>query len=486
MSTLRTYTPSPSPPSSPSSPSTSSSGSRRRVAFQEAPSSPPSSEFFGLYGCPPQPASRVWQGSVFPHHPYAGSSKADRPPPLYEKKPITPPITPPKLSPSLRETKASSPEEAPSRSKPLIVNTPPKPLTEDEIWNAAIANAIDLVQPRIDLSLRGLTTIPDEISELGKLVVLPELDDVPPPPPRVSRPFSRIATAPAATTTVRQTLSSTKTSGALKFGSSLNRENGGNIHLYLSNNDISHISPKLFELEKLAVLSLRSNALEEIPPWINRLRNLKELNVGGNQLKWLPSEILDLSLERLLLQPNQFIPCPPQVDAGTTRCLGELTIHARFPSLAELSIRALAQPEESEDECPLKEYYELPTQRGDLPQRYVNTLSLLVSNPFGPGEAEDTDEYISTCPSTLHKIKTFFVEPVVERMEWMNVIAGVELARSLHGGIPVKWRGCSRPCLDFLEEVKGMDDTEDDEDDRFTAGFVAGTATPEFEFSDED
>lgn len=57
------------------------------------------------------------------------------------------------------------------------------------------------------------------------------------------------------------------------------------------------------------MLSLRCNALEELPPSISRLKNLQILNVSQNRLRYLPVELLDLfkpgsALREFLIHPN--------------------------------------------------------------------------------------------------------------------------------------------------------------------------------------
>jgi len=58
------------------------------------------------------------------------------------------------------------------------------------------------------------------------------------------------------------------------------------------------------------VLSLRNNHITELPHSIGKLRNLVELNVAGNQLRWLPWELLNLvdgKLVNLSIGPNPLL-----------------------------------------------------------------------------------------------------------------------------------------------------------------------------------
>lgn len=107
------------------------------------------------------------------------------------------------------------------------------------------------------------------------------------------------------------------------------------IKLFLSRNDLQQLPSELWNLGNLAVLSLRSNSLTEISPSIGRLRNLHELNVAGNQLPFLPFELLALvenKLVQLSLSPNPFVqplPLPTSnmlrsVPSKVDDCLREL------------------------------------------------------------------------------------------------------------------------------------------------------------------
>lgn len=117
------------------------------------------------------------------------------------------------------------------------------------------------------------------------------------------------------------------------------------IKLFLSKNDLQQLPSELWNLGNLAVLSLRSNSLTEISPSIGRLRNLHELNVAGNQLPFLPFELLALvenKLVQLSLSPNPFVQPLPLPNSTMLRnvpskvddCLRELQrLRARCPSI---------------------------------------------------------------------------------------------------------------------------------------------------------
>ncbi|KAI9669542.1 MAG: hypothetical protein M1817_004661 [Caeruleum heppii] len=83
------------------------------------------------------------------------------------------------------------------------------------------------------------------------------------------------------------------------------------LSLFLSRNLLQTVPGEVFHLEHLTVLSLRNNGLTELPSAIRRLVNLVELNVGGNQLQWLPYDLLGLlgpqkKLKTLSVFPNPF------------------------------------------------------------------------------------------------------------------------------------------------------------------------------------
>ncbi|KAI1784768.1 hypothetical protein LXA43DRAFT_192079 [Ganoderma leucocontextum] len=68
---------------------------------------------------------------------------------------------------------------------------------------------------------------------------------------------------------------------------------------------------------------------------------------------------------------------------------------------------------------------------------------------------------VSECPSPVHRAEdgswaggrvSLYVRYAEERWTWEEVVAGVHVgAESGGGGVPVRWRGCSRGCLAFLD-----------------------------------
>lgn len=79
--------------------------------------------------------------------------------------------------------------------------------------------------------------------------------------------------------------------------------------------------------------------------------------------------------------------------------------------------------------------------------------------------------YYTACPSPHHtdgceadgsKVtrRIYLHAPAEERMEWVKIKGADSL-------VPIRWQGCQRGCLDFLEQpevVQGEDEDKDDED----------------------
>ena len=255
-----------------------------------------------------------------------------------------------------------------------------------------------------------------------------------------------------------------------------------------------------------AIHSLGGNQLTSIPAEISHLSNLRELNVSNNQLTHIPSEMLNMALQTLSLFPNPFrgepgtSPSPfaaPPRQAGSlhrrrsmTRVLSKMapsnrTVSAiiythpqsNVPSLFELCLRVLVSPcllPTAGANANLTELYVLPIP-GEwgpriLPSSVKDILNACIPesvsapqnmSPSGTPRGRDhfhlssrgvTDKDneimgIGSCPNTLHRIKTVFVRHVEERFTWEKVVAGVDVGDT----VPVKWRGCLKGCLAFLD-----------------------------------
>lgn len=132
--------------------------------------------------------------------------------------------------------------------------------TSSKAAKVAISSAIDDANPVLELSRMNLRSIPDEIEDLNNLVSVNLYDEI-------YRP---------------------------------------DIKLYLSNNFLEEINPRLFNLKNLVVLSLRHNNISKIPGKIRNIsKRLNYLQLSGNKINWVPNEILMLvNLQTLSLKPN--------------------------------------------------------------------------------------------------------------------------------------------------------------------------------------
>ncbi|KRK03620.1 leucine-rich repeat-containing protein 40 isoform X3 [Drosophila yakuba] len=85
-------------------------------------------------------------------------------------------------------------------------------------------------------------------------------------------------------------------------------------NLDLSSNTLTHLSPKIVNLQSLTVLTLHDNALVELPPEIGKLEKLMRLNVSHNKLSQLPREIYSLpELRHLNISYNEFNELNPDI-----------------------------------------------------------------------------------------------------------------------------------------------------------------------------
>ena len=86
------------------------------------------------------------------------------------------------------------------------------------------------------------------------------------------------------------------------------------IYLDLSDNELKSFPPEIIKLAKLDFIDLYGNQLTTIPPEITELTNLSGLHLGNNQLTTLPSEIGELTnLTRLYLWTNKLTSLPPEI-----------------------------------------------------------------------------------------------------------------------------------------------------------------------------
>jgi len=478
-----------------------------------------------------------------PPHPFAASTKANRPPPSYEKKLITPPSTPLDFKPNVlsgdNDEKSFSSKTPTNRIlKPSLSGT-----KEQRVWERTISSAVDKAEIKIDLSASGLTFISPAILDLNNVVVLPTADVL--VKPFTLRPFSRSLTVPASSKSLTSTLSPviatprtfvpSATLNQLELRSSVPRISAqlkestranSKVELYLMTNKIRKLPRELFALDCLVVLSLRGNKLDSLPPAIGRLSSLRELNIANNHITYLPAEIQQLRLTSLHIYPNPFLR-PPTYAAESdilgskkypSRKLGILKRKCAVPTLSELSLRHLLTSVKSSDTS-----LALSRLEASMDPSSIDALNLplhirrILRASTGHGREQrdekgfpleldpDMDMSMNVCPSprhrsacqvggdfvkknvrfSLHGLETenegtsVFSNPVEERLEWVNIVAAVPLGEE----VPLMWRGCGHQCLEFLDGVNEMHGNEATEGP-FEA--AAGGDDEEFQFSDED
>jgi hypothetical protein len=262
-------------------------------------------------------------------------------------------------------------------------------------------------------------------------------------------------------------------------------ENDENIHLYLAKNRITMLPKELWTLEHLTILSLRGclqfdslkvaersraggNKITYLPPEIGTLKNLRDLNVSANRLKYLPFELNYLtSLVSINVHPNKlFLESPP---SKRQRHVSEpeYVMPSSVPSLVELCLRVLASPPTEDMQLKLNkdklppqnvlEWY-LPLEPQVLPA--ISQPLLKTLDACSPGwipremiiQARDCEDEsmhvngIGRCANPNHT--SLFVHHAEQRYSWEASMAGL----SLGGVAPVRWRGCCRGCLSFLDE----------------------------------
>ena len=179
--------------------------------------------------------------------------------------------------------------------------------------NPAFANQMSRIelelikQTRIcDLSGRGLTVLPPEITQLTSLQTL-QLND------------NGLTTLPPEITqlTSLQTLSLSN-NGLTTLPPEITRLTSLQT-LQLNDNGLTTLPPEITQLTSLQTLSLSNNGLTTLPPEITRLTSLQTLQLNDNELTALPPEITQLtSLQTLQLDSNELTALPPEITELTS------------------------------------------------------------------------------------------------------------------------------------------------------------------------
>ena len=333
-------------------------------------------------------------------------------------------------------------------------------------------------------SNQGLTYIPPSVADLAGFFNTPEASEQSLFSTRV---WARVNTEPSRTRSFERT-QSIKDSGKERHV----------LKLYLMGNSITSLPRELFKVKNLTVLSLRTlshslpllpsnsnkgkNGLTFIPPEICLLTNLHELNISNNKLTFLPWQMRDMKIEKLLLNPNPFLPEPEPMSKHasetdpyasparrrrrsitplwlppTKPVLSPLTCTLdAVPPLTELCLRLLLTPSSSAPHTMLVEYYGSPLHDA-WSARVPSSIHRVLCDAV-PGVLRlhkralvpapvTSPELPGTCPNPAHK-GAVFVKHGSERYSWERRVAGVDVG----GAVPLRWRGCLAGCLDFLEQ----------------------------------
>ncbi|KAI5895045.1 uncharacterized protein SCHCODRAFT_02495727 [Schizophyllum commune H4-8] len=432
-----------------------------------------------------------------------------------------------------KRQKLSMPPPPPtSRPSRPVRSTVLKPDPLQDAVDAAF-EATNLV---IDVSEKGLTELrPDPLQQLKKMVVIPQDQETVHARSASSRTFSK------------------STSFSRVPSASLAGTPSHTIRFMASKNAITKLPRELFDLTRLTTLDLRHNRITHVPAGIGLLINLDNLCLSNNPIRYLPAEILHLhKLKHLLLFPNSRmrVKSSPHRTVDETHCFGESSV----PQLTELMLRKLLAPHHttSTGECqtymeakftlPITHYFSpvrpcpphilrvladcLPRsvpvgrQSSSTEQHGLLTLPVRAHGPASifmsdftteedaredPNEvrAIDADEQyeVLRCPNPAHgRSRTssqgssqahdergpVFIHPLEVRFTWET-----QFGLAIPGGaIPVRWRGCSWGCLDFLGgeeadgEEKGFLHADDDDEEEIHA--VTGLGTGVGTFSDDE
>ncbi|KAK9481407.1 hypothetical protein V1514DRAFT_323727 [Lipomyces japonicus] len=205
------------------------------------------------------------------------------------------------------------------------------------------------------------------------------------------------------------------------------------VKMYLSNNNISHIPPSLFQVENITVLSLRNNNLKQLPSAIYRLKNLVDLSVGGNELNYLPSQIRLLPhLSVLTTHPNPFFEFDEDklslIGCQTDKLLRvsklEISRYSNTPPLSELCLRYISTYRASEKEI----------SKWELADDYLAKISHSVV----------MKDYANTCGQCGH----FMINPISHVFEWWMLAKAVHVSQF----VVLKREFCSGNCIQHWKQ----------------------------------
>jgi hypothetical protein len=159
------------------------------------------------------------------------------------------------------------------------------------------------------------------------------------------------------------------------------------------------------------------------------------------------------------LHPNPFLPHPTDPNTNSNEPNSSNTRHltstlytssSRVPSLTESCHRLLLRRSSSTFERNLLHFD--ASSLLDLPSHLLTPFHTCLPLSRLP---HSFDPRGSVCISPVHapEDEVVFVQHMEERFEWRQTICGLDVGVER---VPVRWRGCSRGCLDWLKEA-GME-----------------------------
>ena len=176
----------------------------------------------------------------------------------------------------------------------------------------------------LDLSLLGLSEVPDSIGRLTNLTTLDlggnQLSEVPDSITQLAN-LTRLSLDVNQLSEVRDSITQLTNLTQLSLDGNQLSEVPDSItqltnltRLYLDRNRLSEVPDSITQLTNLTRLSLDGNQLSEVPDSITQLTNLTQLNLDRNQLSEVPDSITQLTnLTQLNLDRNQLSEVPDSI-----------------------------------------------------------------------------------------------------------------------------------------------------------------------------
>ncbi|KAF5316599.1 hypothetical protein D9619_006264 [Psilocybe cf. subviscida] len=285
--------------------------------------------------------------------------------------------------------------------------------------------------------------------------------------------------------------------------------------LSLRNNNITYLPPQIAQLTELVELNVAHNKLRFIPAELLSMKKLKKPFLFPNPYLLQPAQPAPPSTPTATLGPTAPPESPTASIHAKIVSKTQSIPDERVPSLTELCLRALllppidvdvggddasasvlpssqfSQSTSSRVKTRLEQTYELPLATGANSRGISNSLrgilgvcvpgSILVerdststvvasqgprhngyahdgdilANDADAATLEDESRIITgtgVCPNPAHGlIPSVFVHHAEERFTWET---STPVVATLGGAVAVRWRGCMRGCLDFLEPAR--------------------------------